>query len=67
MELLSKQQVGQLLGIRPRTVDSWEARGWLPPSVRVGGGKKNNLTGLRGRKRWHASEIEAFLESRRKD
>jgi predicted DNA-binding transcriptional regulator AlpA len=42
-EMINKQAVARMLGIQPRTVDAWEQRGWLPRSVRIGGGT-NNLT-----------------------
>ncbi len=65
-ELVCKKQVAEMLGLATRTVDAWEQRGWLPRSIRLGDGS-NNLTGLRGVKRWRLAEIEAFLQSKRKD
>jgi excisionase family DNA binding protein len=52
-ELLTKQEVAELLHVSRRTIDRWTASGKGPPSV---------VLPASGRRRWRRGDVRAWLE-----
>lgn len=52
-KLLKRIEVAELLGVTPRTLDTWRARGTVPQPVWISASTY----------RWRVSDIEAYLAS----
>lgn len=58
-QYIDERTAAALLGLDPRTLTNWRARGFGPPHYKFGRGR-------RGYVRYERSEIEAWMASRRR-